>query len=128
MNKTTTYQLYAQRIFSFHWRESIAFYRDTIGLSLAFLDESAGWAAFDIGGASLAIERQDKSDPESAVLVGRFIGLSLAVDDIHQCYHTLVAKGVQFTAQPEAQPWGGTLVHFKDPDDNIMTLVSVDYS
>ncbi|MDH3643838.1 MAG: hypothetical protein OES38_17160 [Gammaproteobacteria bacterium] len=34
-----------------------------------------------------------------------------------------VAKGVEFVEPPERQPWGGVLAHFKDPEQNIMTLV-----
>ena len=31
-------------------------------------------------------------------------------------------KGVGFVGPPEAQPRGGVLAHFRDPDGNVLTL------
>ncbi len=118
-----TYKLYLIRVFSFKWEESRDFYKDTIGFPLQSEDEDLGWAQFDLGSAHLAIERCDRIDPESKELVGRFVGTSIAVDDIQAVYQSLRSKGVEFTGQPEQQSWGGTLAHFKDPDGNIITLL-----
>jgi len=118
-----TYRLYAIRVFSFRWDESVIFYRDIVGLPLRFLSEDIGWAQFDLGSASLGLERCDPADPESSSLVGRFVGVSIEVEDILASYDSLKARGVEFTGPPETQPWGGTLVHFKDPDGNIITLL-----
>jgi predicted enzyme related to lactoylglutathione lyase len=82
-----------------------------------------GWAEYDVGGPSLAVEQLDPEDPEGAALVGRFAGVSLEVADIHAAYADLLAKGVEFVSPPTLQPWGGTLAHFKDPDDNVLTLL-----
>lgn len=113
-------KLYAIRIFTTDWNRSLKFYRDAIGLSLKLAEESVGWAEFDIGGSSLAIE---SIDPETKNLVGRFVGISLRVDDIEATYSELTGKGVVFTSPPEKQSWGGTLAHFKDPDSNVITLL-----
>ncbi len=118
-----TYKLYLIRVFSFKWEESRDFYKDTIGFPLQSEDDVLGWAQFDLGSAHLAIERCDRNDPESKELVGRFVGTSIAVDDIQVVYQSLRSKGVEFTGQPEQQSWGGTLAHFKDPDGNIITLL-----
>jgi catechol 2,3-dioxygenase-like lactoylglutathione lyase family enzyme len=117
------YKLYAVRIFSHHWEESLAFYRDQLGLPVVFADSAMGWAQFDVGSANLGLERSDPSDPEAAALVGRFVGVSLEVDDIDAVYAELTGKGVIFLGEPEAQPWGGVLAHFKDPDQNVLTLL-----
>ncbi len=118
-----TYKLYAVRIFSFSWQESLEFYRDVVGFPLSFADESLGWAQFDLGSASIGLERCDPKDPEAIDLVGRFVGTSIAVEDIQAVYHSLTSKGVEFTGAPQQQPWGGTLAHFKDPDGNVLTLL-----
>ena len=118
-----SYKLYAIRVFSYKWQESLAFYRDTIGFPLAFADEEMGWAQFNLGAAHLGLERLGPDDPESKELVGRFVGTSIEVGDIAAIYDALVAKGVEFTGPPEKQEWGGTLAHFKDPDGNILTLL-----
>ena len=75
------------------------------------------------GEGQLALERVDPSDEESAALVGRFVGVSLQVPDILATYKTLVARGVDFIAPPEKQPWGAVLVHLRDPDGNVVTLL-----
>ena len=82
-----------------------------------------GWAQFQLGSAALGLERCDANDPESQDLVGRFIGVSIEVDDIQALYQRLRDKGVSFTSPPTKQPWGGTLAHFRDLDGNTLTLL-----
>ena len=118
-----TYRLYAVRVFSFRWEDSVEFYRDVIGIPLSFLGQDFGWAQFDLGSASLGLERCDPADPEARDLVGRFVGISIEVGDIETTYDTLIAKGVEFIGPPERQAWGGVLAHFKDPDGNVITLL-----
>jgi len=60
---------------------------------------------------------------EESHLVGRFVGVSLAVEDIDLVYDSLSLAGVPFDGRPEKQPWGGTLAHFKDPAGNTLTLL-----
>ena len=118
-----TYRAYAVRVFSLNWPESLGFYRDIIGFKLSFVDEAIGWAQFVLGSVNLGLERCDAADPEAADLVGRFVGLSIEVEDLAATYAALTAKGVVFTGPPEKQSWGGTLAHFKDPDGNVLTLL-----
>ncbi len=40
-----------------------------------------------------------------------------------ESYAELRARGVEFLAPPEQQPWGGVLAHFRDPDPNVLTLL-----
>lgn len=118
------YRLYAVRIFSFEWEAALAFYRETLGLPLAFVDAEMGWAQFEVGEeVFLGLERCDPDDPASKELVGRFVGTSIAVDDIDEVCESLVAQGVEFVGPPEKQPWGGTLAHLRDPDGNVLTLL-----
>jgi len=117
------YQMYAQRVFCFHWQECVSFYKETIGLPVKFENEEKGWAEFDLGGVSLAVERLEQNNAEAESLVGRFIGISIQVDNIEEIYQELTTKNVQFEGLPEKQPWGGVLAHLKDPDGNIITLL-----
>ena len=116
-------ELYAIRIFVRRWPEACAFYRDALGLKERFRNDEIGWAEYGIGGPCFGIERVEPGDAEGAAMVGRFVGVSLRVDDIDAVYQALQGKGVAFTAAPEKQPWGGSLAHFKDPDGNILTLL-----
>jgi lactoylglutathione lyase len=117
------YRLYAIRIFSVKWNESLAFYRDRIGFPVSFADADQGWAQFDLGGCSLGLERCDPDDPETGDLVGRFVGTSIMVDDIEATCDRLRTNGVEFVGPPERQQWGGVLAHFRDPDGNVITLL-----
>ena len=76
------YQIVAVRVFTHDWTTSTAFYRDTLQLPEKFSDAEMGWAEFDVGGPSLAVERADPEDSEHPDLVGRFLGVSLQVADI----------------------------------------------
>ena len=65
----------------------------------------------------------DPDDDEGRALVGRIVGLSFRVEDIHRACRELEQRGVHFTGLPERQPWGGTLAHFCDSERNIFSLV-----
>jgi lactoylglutathione lyase len=116
-------KLYAVRIFVRDWNESCIFYRDKLGLPERSRDDSAGWAEYDLGGPCFGLQRVDENDSEGEDLVGRFVGVSLQVEDIEASYHDLRARGVNFTARPEKQAWGGSLAFFEDPDGNVLTLL-----
>jgi lactoylglutathione lyase len=104
--------------------KSLAFYTRTLGMELDFTDER-NWAQFKSGeDVSLAIERCDAGRVEQgSKVVGRFVGVTLMVDDIDETYERLVGRGVRFTGRPEKQPWGGTLAHLQDLDGNVLTLM-----
>lgn len=72
----------------------------------------------------LIVETAAADDPESADLVGRFLAIAFQVHDVLATYRRLLARGVSFVQAPEQQSWGGTLAFFRDPDANILTLVS----
>lgn len=116
-------KLYAVRVFVHSWNESCNFYRDSLQLPERFRDDEIGWAEYDLGGPCFGLQRVDKGDEEGQDLVGRFVGVSLQVDDIESAYRDLQARGVEFSAPPEMHEWGGSLAHFADPDGNVLTLL-----
>ena len=117
------YKLYAVRIHVTDWERALAFYSETLGMPVVFAESEMGWAELDTGEAHLALERADPDDAEARLLVGRFVSVSLQVDDIDETYEILTTRGVQFVGPPEKQPWGGVLAHFRDPDGNVLTLL-----
>ena len=116
-------KLYAVRIFVRNWNESCSFYRDTLELPERFRDDNVGWAEYDLGGPCIGLERAESDDAGTRALVGRFVGLSLQVEDIGASYRELESRGVKFTAPLEKQAWGGSLAFFEDPDGNVLTLL-----
>ena len=117
------YELNAVRVFVRDFDRALAFYTESLGMTAAFASTEMGWAQFETGAAQLAIERVAPDDAEGAELVGRFVSVSLRVDDLQATYETLRDRGVDFVEGPEKQPWGGLLAHLRDPDGNILTLL-----
>lgn len=117
------YRLYAVRVFVTDWERAMRFYTETLGMRPAYRSDEMGWAQMATGEGQLAIERVDASNQEAKQLVGRFVGVSLQVPDITATYRTLVERGVEFTAPPQKQAWGGVLAHLRDPEGNVLTLL-----
>ncbi len=117
------YKLYVVRIFVTDWERALRFYTETLGIPTTFRSDEMGWAQLDTGEAQLGLERVSPDDDEAQEHVGRFIGVSLTVPDIHETYKELTKRGVEFESPPEKQPWGGILAHLRDPDGNVITLL-----
>ena len=115
-------KLYGVRIFVDDFAAARTFYVETLGLPIAWDMAEHGAMGLDVGGPQLIVEAVDP-DGEDASLMGRFVGVSLQVDDIHQTHAALSGKGVAFTGPPEKQFWGGWLAHFVDPAGNTLTLL-----
>lgn len=50
--------------------------------------------------------------------------ISFRVEDVDAEYARLTQMGVAFMTRPHTYPWGARSVHFRDPDGNIVTLVT----
>jgi catechol 2,3-dioxygenase-like lactoylglutathione lyase family enzyme len=111
-------------VFVTDFDKSLDFYTKTLGMEIDYTDK-ANWAQFKSGeDVSLAIEKCAPDYAEQgSKMVGRFVGVTLMVDNIEEQYNRLVAKGVQFTGRPEKQHWGGTLANLKDLEGNVLTLM-----
>lgn len=125
-------KLYGIRVFVDDWPLACDFYEHKLGLTAEFKSVEFSWAEYATGASKLCVEGYadeatetgDHPGESAALLVGRFLGVILQVDNIQDTYTELCGKGVEFTAPPEKQPWGGSLAHFKDPSGNILTLMS----
>jgi predicted enzyme related to lactoylglutathione lyase len=102
--------------------QSVAFFVEKIGLTLAFSDTEHGYASFAAGPISLGLA---VASEEHADLVGRPTGIGFAVDDLEAEHARLSALGVAFPSPPERQPWGGFMGLFADPDGNTYYLDEV---
>lgn len=109
------------RLFTRNLDKALLFYRDKLAMEPVLVDE--GMAIFATGSAKLMLEVLDDEDDEADELVGRFSGISFAVEDIRGTVAALQQKKVAFDGRPELQPWGGALAHFFDADGNVLTLV-----
>jgi predicted enzyme related to lactoylglutathione lyase len=117
-------RLAAARIFATDLDEAASFYADVLGLRVRARSIDAGYVVFDAGACDLVVERAEpQADGEDPSLVGRFTGLSFAVDDLEATHAVLEQRGVRFTGKPERQAWGGVLATLVDPAGNQVQLV-----
>lgn len=115
-------RLYGIRIFVDDLAAARHFYERDLGLAVKWTHEKVA-VGYDLG-VDLIVEEVDvEAEEDDQALVGRFVGCSIAVDDIDGLYERLTAKGVAFVGPPEKQSWGGKLAHFEDPSGNVLTLL-----
>ena len=101
---------------------AVAFYRDTIGMTLLFEIPGQPMAFFDCGGVRLYIGTPEKPEFRSNPMI------YYRVDSIRDAYDTLRARGVEFSGEPhmvhkteESELW---MAGFNDPDGNNLVLMS----
>ena len=113
------------RVFVRDLDRAAAFFQSLLQLRLTADGREQGYVVFDVGaGLNLVVESVPHDAPtDEQGLVGRFTGVSFAVDDIAAEHARLTAAGVPFDGAPQAQPWGGVLATFRDPADNQFQLV-----
>jgi catechol 2,3-dioxygenase-like lactoylglutathione lyase family enzyme len=111
----------AIRIFVSDLDRARQFYSDILELDEHSVETT--YVVYGLAGVDVVIEAAPLGDPEAEGLVGRLLAVSFQVDDIVETHRRLLERGVSFLQPPEAQPWGGTLAFFYDPDGNILTLV-----
>jgi predicted enzyme related to lactoylglutathione lyase len=97
---------------------SVAFYRDTLGLSLQQMDSPEGPLAMaELQGLNLVfIQRSGTRAGDSPVVVFELAG---GIDD---CAEALAAKGVEIVVPVSEAPDGGLTLDFLDPDRNVLSL------
>jgi catechol 2,3-dioxygenase-like lactoylglutathione lyase family enzyme len=102
---------------------AVAFYRDTLGLTLVSQDPFA--AVFDANGIMLRVT------PVPALTPHPFTSLGWHVPDIETTARELITKQVLFERYPGlnqddlgiwTSPGGAKVAWFKDPDGNLLSL------
>jgi catechol 2,3-dioxygenase-like lactoylglutathione lyase family enzyme len=102
---------------------SLRFFRDRIGLRLAFYDKQNKWVCFDAGRATFSLTTPWNRAAKK--LVGVRTGVSFYVVDLDKTYKRLKKKKVKFTIVPRREPWGGLIANFQDPDGNAYFLLQM---
>ncbi|MEO0974719.1 MAG: VOC family protein [Pseudomonadota bacterium] len=96
---------------------SLAFYRDTLGLTLH--GQADGLAFFDVGELTLALSAplwHARGERHGATEV------VFAVDDVRDAHDALVARGVTFTQAPRLVTQVDWAANFTDPDGHVLSL------
>jgi predicted enzyme related to lactoylglutathione lyase len=92
---------------------AVAFYRDTVGLTLKFA--SPGWSEFATGATTLALHPASDQSPAGTTHLG------LHADDVAGVHHALTSAGVRFTREPTPEH-GITLAEFVDSEGARVSL------
>jgi predicted enzyme related to lactoylglutathione lyase len=92
---------------------AVAFYRDTVGLTLKFA--SPQWSEFSTGSTTLALHPASQQNPAGTTHLG------LHADDIAGAHRALTGAGVRFTREPTPEH-GVTLAEFVDSEGARVSL------
>ena len=109
------------------------FYNDIIGLECTWgklgenyasfnIDTPSGLALFKADLMNIAINNAEASKSE---IEQDKIAIVLQVDSVDETYRLLQNKGVKFLTEPkDMDAWGIRVVHFRDPENNLIELYS----
>lgn len=93
-------RLYGIRVFVDDLEAARAFYTSVLGLTESWdFGEAFG---YQLGESQLIVERAGEDEG----LLGRFVGCSLAVDDVEATCRMLAEEGVELLGPAKRQPWG----------------------
>ena len=104
-------------------KKALKFYRDKLGLRVAFFNRKVNWLTFHAGRSMLSLTVP--WNKKSRKLIGTKTGISFYVDDCEATYQALKAKKVRFHFKPRREPWGGMLANFADPDGNQFFILQM---
>ncbi len=105
---------------------SAAWFRDRLGFAIDFLHgEPPFYGAVSRGDACLHL--RCVRAPNFAELAGREVSLILAtieVSGLAGLHAELADRGAEIAQPPTRHPWGGTDLHVRDPDGNVLSFVA----
>ena len=103
--------------------KALAFYRDVLGFEVRNdmrLSEEFRWLEVAPPGADVALSL---ATPMNGGQAGGPSNIIFDTSDMDATAGALKTKGVTFIQEPAAQPWGGIMAMFSDPDGNVFSLV-----
>lgn len=103
-----------------HWRETVGFYRDHLGLSVRF--ETHWLVEFQVSeGGYLSVADERRSRIKTAAGAG--LTVTLQVADADAAHSRLEAAGVKIDPV-STHPWGARLFRFHDPEGHRLEVWS----
>jgi predicted enzyme related to lactoylglutathione lyase len=103
---------------------ALKFYTEQLGFEIATdqpFNDQQRWIELRIANSPTRVVLFTPEGHENRI--GTFFNGAFACDDVAATYRQLRQRGVEFTAEPQKQPWG-TFATFKDPDGNQFVLSS----
>ena len=97
---------------------SVAFYRDTLGLTLQQLIPG-DFAFLDGGGMTLALSLPHAKNSQHLVGATEVV---FSVEGVREAYDVLRARGVKFTVEPRVVTGAMWSANFNDPDGHRLSI------
>jgi catechol 2,3-dioxygenase-like lactoylglutathione lyase family enzyme len=116
------------RLLVSNFAAELAFWRDTMGFSLAYSDETMGYTYFTTDTAGVELLRSDAFAAQTGLATppmphGHSSVLVLEVDDVDATYAALVEQGATPLVAPTDRPaWRARTAHVGDPDGHIIEI------
>jgi uncharacterized glyoxalase superfamily protein PhnB len=107
---------------------SAAYFQERLGFEIDFLyGDPPFYGSVSRGEACLNL--RFVRDPTFAQLAAREASLILAiieVSDVQALFAEFVGRGARIAQPPTHEDWGGTDLHVRDPDGNVIAFVTYD--
>jgi predicted enzyme related to lactoylglutathione lyase len=103
---------------------ALEFYTTRLGFEVATdqpFNEKQRWIELRIANSQTRFAMFTPDGHEDRI--GTFFNGAFSCDDVEGTYRQLRQRGVEFTGEPQKQPWG-TFATFRDPDGNQFVLSS----
>jgi len=107
---------------------SAAYFHRTLGFEIDFLyGEPPFYGSVSRG--EVCLHLRFVRQPNFTELAAREVSLILAsveVSDVRALFEEVERRGAEITQPPTKQAWGGTDLHVRDPDGNVISFVTYD--
>ena len=101
---------------------ALQFYTEKLGMRVitdAPFDDKQRWIELGIPRAETRVVLF--TAPGQEKMIGGFMNLSFATDDVEETWHELKERGVEFVKDPKKEDWG-TAAIFRDSEGNQFVL------
>ena len=101
---------------------ALQFYTEKLGMRVitdAPFDDKQRWIELGIPRAETRVVLFTAAGQEK--MIGGFMNLSFATDDVEETWHELKERGVEFVKDPKKEDWG-TAAIFRDSEGNQFVL------
>lgn len=105
---------------------SAAFFRDKLGFDIDFLHGAPPFYG-SVSRGEACLHLRFVHQPNFTELAAREVSLILVtieVSDVQGLFEAFKERGAEIAQEPTKQSWGGTDLHVRDPDGNVISFVA----
>ncbi len=105
---------------------SAAYFNQTLGFDIDFLyGDPPFYGSVSRGAACLHLRFVHRPNfVDLAAQEDSLILATIEVSDVRRLFEDLKERGAEIAQAPIRQPWGGTDLHVRDPDGNVISFVT----